>query len=66
MVLAIMGYLGKKYFEGGKVNIKPGFNISGKIVFITGANAGIGQTTAEELAKLGAQIIMACRDISKA
>jgi NAD(P)-dependent dehydrogenase (short-subunit alcohol dehydrogenase family) len=37
-----------------------------KIVIITGANIGIGKYTAEELYKLGATIIMACRSEQKA
>lgn len=33
-----------------------------KTVIITGANAGLGRVTALELAKMGAHIIMVCRD----
>ncbi|XP_067290585.1 retinol dehydrogenase 12, like [Pseudorasbora parva] len=38
----------------------------GKTVIITGANTGIGKETAIDLAKRGARIIMACRDLEKA
>ena len=36
--------------------------MKGKICLITGANSGIGKATAIGLAKLGATIIMACRN----
>ena len=37
-----------------------------KVVMITGANSGIGKVTALELAKLGAEVIMVCRNEEKA
>lgn len=36
--------------------------MQGKIVIVTGANAGIGKVTARELAKMGATVIMVARD----
>ncbi|XP_053688780.1 retinol dehydrogenase 14-like [Sabethes cyaneus] len=41
-------------------------NIEGKTILITGANAGIGKETARDLAKRGARIIMACRNMETA
>ncbi|XP_064202191.1 retinol dehydrogenase 12-like [Anguilla rostrata] len=40
--------------------------LDGKTVIITGANTGIGKETAKDLAKRGARIIMACRDMGRA
>lgn len=38
----------------------------GKTVLITGANSGLGRATAAELLRLGARVIMGCRDRSRA
>lgn len=37
-----------------------------KIVVITGSNSGIGRITATEIAKMGAQVVMVCRNEEKA
>ncbi|XP_067867656.1 retinol dehydrogenase 12-like [Heterodontus francisci] len=42
-----------------------GTRLDDQTILITGANTGIGKETARELARRGAQIIMACRDIEK-
>ncbi|XP_050534204.1 retinol dehydrogenase 14-like [Daktulosphaira vitifoliae] len=38
-------------------------NMKGKVVIITGCNSGIGKETAKDIAKRGARLIMACRNI---
>ena len=38
----------------------------GKTVLITGANSGLGRATAAELLRLGARVIMGCRDRERA
>ncbi|TSK31392.1 Retinol dehydrogenase 12 [Bagarius yarrelli] len=40
--------------------------LNGKTVVITGANTGIGRETAQDMAKRGARVVMACRDLLKA
>jgi NAD(P)-dependent dehydrogenase (short-subunit alcohol dehydrogenase family) len=40
--------------------------LDGKVAIVTGANTGIGKATARGLAELGANVILACRDLAKA
>jgi NAD(P)-dependent dehydrogenase (short-subunit alcohol dehydrogenase family) len=39
--------------------------MKGKVVVITGSNAGIGKETAVSLAAMGATTVLACRDLEK-
>ena len=41
-------------------------DLSGKVCVVTGANCGIGLRTAAQLARLGATVVLACRDLAKA
>ncbi|XP_069674099.1 retinol dehydrogenase 14 [Periplaneta americana] len=52
------------YFTLGVCRSKA--SMKGKTVVITGANSGIGKETARDLAKRGAKVIMACRNLETA
>jgi NAD(P)-dependent dehydrogenase (short-subunit alcohol dehydrogenase family) len=41
-------------------------DLTGKVIIVTGANSGIGFEAAKELARKGAQTILACRSMDKA
>jgi retinol dehydrogenase-12 len=63
-ILPPLLYLLKKYFNGPMCTLNP--DLTNKVAIVTGSNTGIGKYTALGLAKLGAQVILACRDLKKA
>src|SRR2546423_12238739 len=40
-------------------------NMQGKVCLITGSSTGIGKVTARELARMGATVVMVCRNRAK-
>ena len=40
-------------------------NMQGKVCLVTGSSSGIGKVTARELAKMGATVVMVCRNRTK-
>ncbi|MDG7001182.1 MAG: SDR family NAD(P)-dependent oxidoreductase, partial [Nitrososphaerota archaeon] len=43
----------------------PDVDLHGKVILLTGANSGIGKVTALELAKMGASLVLVCRNKEK-
>jgi NAD(P)-dependent dehydrogenase (short-subunit alcohol dehydrogenase family) len=43
----------------------PRMDLQGRVAVVTGANTGIGRVTAEELARRGARVVLACRSAEK-
>ncbi|XP_008295185.1 retinol dehydrogenase 13-like [Stegastes partitus] len=54
----------KKWMAGGVCRSKA--RLDGKTVLITGGNTGIGKETAVDMARRGARVILACRDMDRA
>jgi len=62
--VAGVGIMSIKYMLRGKVYLGKTL-MNGKLVIVTGANSGIGHQASLELAERGANVILACRDLSK-
>eukprot|EP00638_Chattonella_subsalsa_P018970 CAMPEP_0117883818 /NCGR_PEP_ID=MMETSP0950-20121206/18426_1 /TAXON_ID=44440 /ORGANISM="Chattonella subsalsa, Strain CCMP2191" /LENGTH=277 /DNA_ID=CAMNT_0005739897 /DNA_START=171 /DNA_END=1005 /DNA_ORIENTATION=+ len=56
--------VGKYFIDGPSYTGSP--DLTGKSVIITGANTGLGKESAIQLAKLGADVCIACRNPDKA
>lgn len=72
-LLAALGgalWLAARRFSGPRGQRRQGGGdpglMHGKTVLITGANSGLGRATAAELLRLGARVIMGCRDRARA
>ena len=57
-------YALRQYLRGGQC--KSDARMEGKTVVITGCNTGIGKETVLDLARRGARVVMACRDMDRA
>ncbi|XP_072171697.1 retinol dehydrogenase 11-like [Diadema setosum] len=64
LTAAIAMVFTRRWLQGGRCYSKA--RLDGKTVIITGSNTGIGKESAKDLAKRGARVIMACRDLKKA
>ncbi|XP_030388358.1 retinol dehydrogenase 12-like isoform X2 [Scaptodrosophila lebanonensis] len=63
LLISIAVYFIKDLMQGGKFNKET--DEKGKVVIVTGSNTGIGKETVRELARRGATVYMACRDMKK-
>jgi len=63
--IASLRYLYLVYIEGPKPKLSKNI-MAGRVVLVTGSNAGIGLETARQLLHAGATVIFACRNAEKA
>jgi len=58
------GYMMDRLFKRGfRAPVYKKIDMKDKVAIVTGANSGIGRVTAFELAKKGAIVILACRNL---
>lgn len=63
LILLVLGYLYRLWIQGAVFTKTT--KIDGKVVIITGSNTGIGKETAVDLARRGAKVYLACRDLDR-
>ncbi len=63
LITIILLFILRKYLRGGQCTSK--HSMEGKVIIVTWASAGIGKESAIDLAKHGAQVILACRNEAK-
>ncbi|KAF5404507.1 Short-chain dehydrogenase [Paragonimus heterotremus] len=64
VAVPILWLLKRRFFNAAVCRLHN--RLDGKLVIVTGCNQGIGYETVGELARRGAQVIMACRDLTRA
>jgi NAD(P)-dependent dehydrogenase (short-subunit alcohol dehydrogenase family) len=60
--IIFISYILYRFLHGPFVIVGEGVDLTGKIVIVTGSNAGIGKETALHLLSKGANVIFACRN----
>ncbi|KAF9407209.1 hypothetical protein BGZ76_006167 [Entomortierella beljakovae] len=56
----------KTFVKSSNFSLEDIPDLSSKVAIVTGASAGLGFVTAQELARQGAHVFLACRDKTKA